>query len=130
MSFDKKSIESYEAAKELYYGAKYNSCVNRIYYCMYDLILDKLYVMKKFDNVETLVSKNVNNHKNTITYFLDNLIKKKLSTTDYNSAWSSINAAKTARHKADYTPELISEKNAKSIIKHGERFREIVNKVC
>lgn len=130
MGFNEKCIENYESACDLLKSGRYNSCVNRIYYCMYDLILAKIINMKKYEKLKEYTKRNPTSHTLTITYFLDHLIKVKLNSEDYNRVWTNINAAKSARFKADYKPEHITEKNAKNIMKHGEQFREIINKVC
>ena len=120
--------ENYEAALKLFEENKFNSCVNRLYYSMFTLVLDKIEQLGDGDKVRDVIKKIPNKHKFTTDYLFDNLLKNKIEQKDYISLTTSIEAVKVARHKADYSSKCITEKNARSVLRHGERFREILNK--
>ncbi|NFG25150.1 HEPN domain-containing protein [Clostridium botulinum] len=127
MTFEEKALESIEASNQLYNDKKYNSCVNRAYYGMFQIILHKIDINKQLDavNYQAKNSK-LGTHNFTMKWYIDNILGKRVKINDKILANRCSSTLRDLRHKADYSKESIDEKIAKNAIKYTKDFYNIV----
>lgn len=127
MTFEEKAVESIEASEKLFLEKKYNSCVNRAYYGMFQIILHKIDLSKQLESV-SLQAKNskLGTHNFTIRWYIDNVLEKKVKMNEKILANRCSCTLRDLRHKADYSKEEMNEKIAKNAIKHTKDFYKIV----
>ena len=127
MTFEEKAIESLEASDKLYIEKKYNSCVNRAYYGMFQIILHKIDISKQLEGV-SLAAKNskMGTHNFTISWYIDNILSKRIKFQDKILANRCTQTLRDLRHKADYSKEPMDEKIAKNAIRYTKDFFKIV----
>lgn len=127
MSFEEKALESLDAGKKLYEEKEYNSCVNRAYYGMFQIILHKIDIINKLEYVdnESKIS-NMGTHSFTMYWYINNVLESRVKNSDKIMANRCTSTLRDLRHKADYTKEAIDERVAKNALKYSNDFYEIV----
>ncbi len=127
MTFEEKAKESIEASEKLFNEKKYNSCVNRAYYGMFQIILHKIDLNKQLDavNIQAQNSK-LGSHNFTIKWYIDNILEKRVKIQERILANRCSSTLRDLRHKADYSKEGMDEKIAKNAIKYTKDFYDIV----
>lgn len=127
MTFEEKAIESIESSEKLFDEKKYNSCVNRAYYGMFQIILHKIDLNKQLDAVN-LQAKNseLGSHNFTIKWYIDNVLEKRVKMKERILANRCSSTLRDLRHKADYSKEEMNEKIAKNAIRYTKDFYDIV----
>lgn len=128
MKYDQKSEESLEASEILRENKKYNSCVNRAYYSLYQRILFKLdslnLLQKAKEECKNQTEKPPKgSHEFTIEYFLDKGLSKKVIRPQVNTCAYNL---KKLRHKADYKEDAMSEIDVDDAIKLAKLFKDLV----
>ncbi|RII32873.1 hypothetical protein D2A34_22015 [Clostridium chromiireducens] len=127
MTFEEKAKESLDASDKLYEEKKYNSCVNRAYYGMFQIILHKIDLSKELDGVNTEAKKStMGSHNYTITWYMDNILSKRIDFNDKLLANRCTQTLRDLRHKADYSKEPMDDRIAKNAIRHSKDFYRIV----
>lgn len=127
MTFEEKSIESLSAGNKLLEEKKYNSCVNRAYYGMFQIILHKLDNSGQLScvNMEAKNSQ-LGTHNFTIEWYINNVLSKRIKMGQVILARRSAHTLRDLRHKADYSKESMDDKIAKNALKYSKEFYDIV----
>lgn len=128
MTYEQKADESLEASEILRENKKYNSCVNRAYYSLYQRMLFKLDCVKLLDKVNQECRNQKGNHVKgshefTIDYFLNTCVSARAKKPRVNSCAYNL---KRLRHKADYLEDEISELDVKDAIQLTKLFKDLV----
>lgn len=127
MTFEDKAMESIESSEKLFGEKKYNSCVNRAYYGMFQIILHKLDSSKQLEFVRLQAKKSqFGSHNFTINWYIENILGKRVKMNEKILANRCSSTLRDLRHKADYSKEEINEKVAKNAIKYTRNFYDIV----
>lgn len=127
MTFEEKAIESIESSEKLFVEKKYNSCVNRAYYGMFQIILHKIDLNEQLAAVnDQAKNSKLGSHNFTIQWYIDNVLGRRVKLQDKILANRCSSTLRDLRHKADYSKDEMNEKIAKSAIKHTKDFYKIV----
>lgn len=127
MTFEDKAMESIESSEKLFAEKKYNSCVNRAYYGMFQIILHKIDLNKQLEFVNFQAKNSeLGSHNFTINWYIDNILGKRVRIQEKILANRCSSTLRDLRHKADYSKEEMNEKIAKNAIKHTKDFYNIV----
>ena len=127
MTFEEKAIESIESSEKLFLEKKYNSCVNRAYYGMFQIILHKIDLSKQLESVNLQAQNSkMGTHNFTIRWYIDNVLEKRVKARDKILANRCSSTLRDLRHKADYSKIEMDEKIAKSAIRYTKDFYKIV----
>lgn len=127
MNFEDKAVESLHAGEELYKAKKYNSCVNRLYYGIFQSILHKLDRSNQLKSVSEFAKKSPKgSHSFTIDWYMRNDLSKKVKLDKRIRANTNADSLRDLRYKADYSKEPMTDKLAKSALRHTKEFFDIV----